>query len=197
MSSSKKLTHDRAQIDLIIRSSQVVRLGLAMADEPYIVPLAFGYDGGAFYFHTAREGRKLDFLVRNPHVCFEFETNVQLLRDDSNPCRWSFAYESVIGYGRADELVEATAKAHGMGEVIRHYAGTDCPFPLEGLTEVRLWRVTIDSVTAKRSPIAQAQSRPASLADSPLNASPLAICPDGPTIEEARHPAAGHDHGSA
>ncbi|MCX6025247.1 MAG: pyridoxamine 5'-phosphate oxidase family protein [Chloroflexi bacterium] len=156
MSSSKKLTRDHAQIDRIIRSSQVVRLGLAIADEPYIVPLAFGYDGGALYFHTAREGRKLDFLARNPRVCFEFETNVHLLRDDSNPCRWSFAYESVIGYGRADELVEATAKAHGMGEVIRHYAGADRPFPLEGLTEVRLWRVTIDALTAKRSPISQA-----------------------------------------
>lgn len=156
MSSSKKLTRDREQIDRIIRSSQVVRLGLAVADEPYIVPVAFGYDGGALYFHTALDGRKLEFLARNPRVCFEFETNVNLLRDDSNPCRWSFAYESVIGYGHAHELVETPAKAHGMSEVIRHYAGTDHPYPVEGLTEVRLWRVTIDSVTAKRSPTPQA-----------------------------------------
>ncbi|HLC35578.1 MAG TPA: pyridoxamine 5'-phosphate oxidase family protein [Anaerolineales bacterium] len=156
MSSSKKLTHDRTQIDRIIRSSQVIRLGLAMADEPYIVPLAFGYDGDALYFHTARDGRKLDFLARNPRVCFEFETNVSLLREDANPCRWSFAFESVIGYGRADELIEAAAKEHGLGEVIRHYAGTDRPFPVEGLSEVRVWRVTIDTVTAKRSHISPA-----------------------------------------
>jgi nitroimidazol reductase NimA-like FMN-containing flavoprotein (pyridoxamine 5'-phosphate oxidase superfamily) len=37
----------RAEIDAIIRRSQVCRLGLSDQGEPYVVPLCFGYDGQA------------------------------------------------------------------------------------------------------------------------------------------------------
>ena len=63
---------DRAAIDAIIRACQVCRLGMVDGDLPYIVPMSFGYDGRALYFHCATQGRKLDVLRRRPRVCFEF-----------------------------------------------------------------------------------------------------------------------------
>ena len=42
------------------------------------MPVSFGYDGAALYFHTAPKGRKIDFIEANNRVCFEFEANVAL-----------------------------------------------------------------------------------------------------------------------
>ena len=52
----------RSEIDDIIRGCKVCHLGLAVDGEPYIVPVSFGYDGEAVYFHTAPEGKKIDFI---------------------------------------------------------------------------------------------------------------------------------------
>ncbi|MCW8984119.1 MAG: pyridoxamine 5'-phosphate oxidase family protein, partial [Thermoanaerobaculales bacterium] len=57
----KEIT-SRQEIDEIIRSALVCRIALADRDEPYVVPVSFGYDGDALFIHTARSGRKIDFF---------------------------------------------------------------------------------------------------------------------------------------
>ncbi len=68
---------DQERIDTLIGSCQVCRLGFVDGDRPYIVPLNFGYalDGGRriFYFHGAREGRKMDLARRNGTAGFELD----------------------------------------------------------------------------------------------------------------------------
>jgi len=41
---------------------------MSAGDEPYAVPLGYVYDerGNLIYFHCAREGKKMDFLKKNP-----------------------------------------------------------------------------------------------------------------------------------
>ena len=71
----------RKEIDSIIDSCDVCRLAFAVQNEPYLVPVSYGYDGEALYFHTAREGQKIDCIGANSRVCFEFERNVKLQTD--------------------------------------------------------------------------------------------------------------------
>ncbi len=151
MPSKEKLTRDRQIIDRIIGASQVLRLGLSVEDEPTIFPLAFGYDGQSVFFHTALEGRTLEVFERGPRVCLEFEHGVRLLRDDPNPCKWSFAYESVIGRGRVVELTQTADKERGLQQVIRHYAGAEAPMAPDDVASVRVWRIALESVTGRRS----------------------------------------------
>lgn len=35
--------------------------------------------------HSAKEGKKIDLMKRNPEVCFEIDVGVELIRADS-PC---------------------------------------------------------------------------------------------------------------
>ncbi len=151
MAQTEKLTLDRRVIDHIIRASQVCRLGLAIDGEPYLVPVSFGYDGQALFFHTSKNGRKIEFFERNPRVCLEFENAVRLLRDNPDPCRWSFAYETVIGYGRVSELTELSEMESGLRHVVRHYAGEEVPFLVDKSLNARVWRVTIESLCGKRN----------------------------------------------
>lgn len=142
---------ERAIIDAIIGRAQVLRLALAVNGQPYIVPLSYGYDGAAFYFHTAAAGRKLDMLSANPYVCFELEGDVRLCTG-AQACQWSFSYESVIGYGTVAELVEDEAKKYGLRQVMLHYTGSDdWTFDPAEMSGTRLWRLTIERVTGKRA----------------------------------------------
>jgi nitroimidazol reductase NimA-like FMN-containing flavoprotein (pyridoxamine 5'-phosphate oxidase superfamily) len=95
MRRSEREIKDRALIDAIIRQCQVCRLGLSDGEEPYIVPLCFGYDGETLYFHSAPEGKKLDILRNNSRVCFEFDIP-EGMREAEQGCRWGIDRKSVV-----------------------------------------------------------------------------------------------------
>jgi len=141
----------RAEIDAVIRDTLVCRLALARGDEPYLVPVSFGYDGTRLFFHTALTGRKFDFFEENKRVGFEFERGVQLQRHPDNACQWTFLYESVIGYGRLHELTDTAEKQDGLNQIMLHYSGSEWSFDPSILAKTRLWSITIESITGKRS----------------------------------------------
>jgi hypothetical protein len=73
-------THE--EIESIIQKSIVCRLGLSEDNLPNIVPLCFGYQDHTLYFHTAREGKKIDIFRKNNQVCFEFDIDQELVKAD-------------------------------------------------------------------------------------------------------------------
>jgi nitroimidazol reductase NimA-like FMN-containing flavoprotein (pyridoxamine 5'-phosphate oxidase superfamily) len=141
----------REHIDRIIKSCQVCRLGLAKDNAPYIVPVSFGYDGRAIYFHTANQGKKIDYIASNSAVCFEFERGVQLVTDDTSACNWSFHYQSVIGYGRIHELVEDGEKTAGLNRIMAQYSDREWEFGPARLDAIRVWMIEIETMTGKHS----------------------------------------------
>jgi uncharacterized protein len=143
---------DPEAVDAIIHQSEVCRLALALDNEPYLVPVNFGYDGVAIYLHTATSGRKITFFETNPRICFEFEGECQLVSDPIKACRWTMNYNSVIGYGTIRELVTDEEKRFGLNQIMRHYSGSDWEFPASELPPTRLWRIDIESLSGKCSP---------------------------------------------
>ena len=141
----------RGEIDAIIRGCQVCHLALAVENEAYIVPVSFGYDGASLFFHTAESGKKIEFLEVNNRVCFEFDRNVRLQADPKTSCKWTFLYESVIGYGTVSELTELAEKTRGLDQVMLHYSGTQWEFNASVLAKTRVWQILIDSLTGKRA----------------------------------------------
>ena len=95
-------------IEKIIRKADVCRIALANGDIPYIVTLNFGYSGGThpcLYFHCAPDGRKLDMIEKNNWVCFEMDTDHELISGEKG-CDWGMKYSSVVGYGRISVIRE-------------------------------------------------------------------------------------------
>lgn len=80
------------EIDQFLTCARVGRLGIALKDEPYIVPVGFGYADGKVFFHTCNKGLKMDGLRRNPNVCFEVDETIS----DTT------MYKSVILRGKAE-----------------------------------------------------------------------------------------------
>ena len=146
----KEIT-SRSEIDEIIHGCQVCHLGFAVDGEPYVVPVSFGYDGVAVYFHTAREGKKIDFISSNPRVCLQFERNVNLVVNEFDACKFTFSFESAIGYGDAVELLDFEEKANGLNQVMLHYSSREWRFNGSVVANTRVWHVPISVVTGKRS----------------------------------------------
>ena len=80
------------EIDGVLRSEAIGRIGCYAFGRPYVVPITYAYDGVAVYGHS-REGLKLRMMRSHPTVCFEVE------RFES-PSSW----QSVIALGTFSEL---------------------------------------------------------------------------------------------
>ena len=142
---------DRAEIDAVIHGAEICHLGVVSHGEPYVLPISFGYDGEAVYVHTAHEGRKIESLAAGDRGCCQFDRAVELVRNDDEACEWTFAFESAIGWGDADELVGAAARLEGLNHIMRHYSGRDWGMPERAVAGTRVWRITLTKVTGKRS----------------------------------------------
>jgi nitroimidazol reductase NimA-like FMN-containing flavoprotein (pyridoxamine 5'-phosphate oxidase superfamily) len=151
MRKSEREITSRADIDAVIRGSDVCRLAFAVADEPYIVPVSFGYDGHSVYFHTADTGKKIDCVAANNRICFEVERNVRLVKHSHKPCKWSFSFESVIGFGVVHELRSLEEKARGLNFIMAHYSGREWALDADAVSGTRVWRIAITSVSGKRA----------------------------------------------
>ena len=141
---------DRETIDQIIAAAGVCRLGLSNRDQPYIVPVSFGYDGKTIYFHTALDGMKIDYFIANPRVCFEMEQDVSVVRNEELACKWGQLYSSVIGFGTVREITDPPGRLAAMNQVMQHYSGRQWEFDPETFAKVRLWRISIEELTGKR-----------------------------------------------
>ena len=145
----KEIT-DINEIGKIIKKATVCRLGLVDGDEPYVIPVCFGYEGNALYFHSALEGRKIELIKRNNKVCFEIDTDAELLRDEQ-ACGFTMKYRSVIGIGRAHILDNDDEKIHGLNVLMKQYSEGEFSFSKEKLALALVVRVDIESITAKKS----------------------------------------------
>ena len=63
---------DRAEIDDLLRSQVVGRIGCHADGVTYFVPVIYAYDGEGFYAYSL-EGRKIRMMRANPRVCFEVD----------------------------------------------------------------------------------------------------------------------------
>ena len=146
---------DRGEIDALLHRAKVCRVGFAVDDEPYVVPLSYGYDAEdeALFFHTAMEGKKTDCIEANPRVCFEVEGLVEVKEGDERACSWGVRYESVIGFGTILELTSPEDKTAALLCIAEQQAGRPMNWTMDeaSVSATRVWRLDVESVTGKRS----------------------------------------------
>lgn len=88
---------NHSEMEELLRSSLVGRVGCHANGRTYVVPVAFVYEEGSIIGHSA-QGLKMQMMRENPHVCFE----VDAMQDLGN-------WRSVIAWGKFEELHGAEA----------------------------------------------------------------------------------------
>lgn len=146
----KEIT-ERAELYRILAAARVCRLAMCDGDRPYLVPLSFALDGDDLVLHSARDGRKLEVLRRNPAVCVEVEESV-VVRPAAVPCDFSMGYRSVIGFGEVEFVEDPAERLRLLSLFGPRYGAPPGPPPAHEVARTRVLRVRVRELTGKRSP---------------------------------------------
>ena len=147
---------DINEIIRILDESKVAHIGLVDGDEPYVVPMNYGYvmeDGKlTIYLHGAQRGRKIDVIRANPKVFFEAECGITPFEGDV-ACRYGITYESIMGKGLATIVEDVEEKKKALSVLMKTQTGKDFEFEDKMTAFVSIIRIDVTQYTAKRRPM--------------------------------------------
>ncbi|MGB2783022.1 MAG: pyridoxamine 5'-phosphate oxidase family protein [Atribacterota bacterium] len=149
----KEIVDEKVMIS-IIEKAIVCKVAMCWQDEPYVIPMNFGYQDNYIYLHSAREGRKLDILQNNDKVCIEFDVDVELVQSPE-ACKTSMKYKSVLIFGTAVILKDIAEKKRALDIIMHHYychtSLSVFPYPEDSLEKVIIIKVKVKKMTGKES----------------------------------------------
>ena len=138
----------------IIEKAIICRVAMCWQDEPYMIPMNFGYQDNYIYLHSAREGRKLDILRNNDKVCIEFDADVELVQSQK-ACNTEMKYKSVLIFGEAVVLKDVREKKKALDIIMPHYyqpnSSSVFHYPEDALEKVIIIKVKVEKMTGKES----------------------------------------------
>lgn len=154
----EKLVTDMNEIVKILDNSKVVHVGMIDGDEPYVVPMNYGYtlvDGKlTLWLHCAKRGRKLDVLRANNKVFFEMECGIQPF-DGDIACRYGISYSSIMGRGTAEIVEDVEIKKAALTYLMKTQTGMDFEFEDKMASIVSIIKIDTVEFTAKHRPLPQ------------------------------------------
>lgn len=146
---------DINEITEILEKSKVVHVGMIDGDEPYVVPMNYGYtfeDGKlTIYLHGARRGRKIDVLKANPKVFYEMCCDITPFEGEV-ACKYGITYASIMGRGMATLVEDVEEKKSALALLMKTQTGKDFEFEDKLTTVVSIIRIDTLEFTAKKRP---------------------------------------------
>lgn len=144
---------DLIKIENIISRCTCCRIGFCDDAEVYIVPLNFGYETKdntyTFYFHGAKEGRKIDLMQKNPIVGFEMDTDY-VLKEADTACGYSARFQSIIGTGVVSIVSDSDEKRKGISLLMEHNTGQqNWDFDEKMMNAVMIFKLEVTKMSCK------------------------------------------------
>ncbi len=140
----QEMTKDECRIAL--EQADFGRLACVRADQPYIVPVSFAYDGIHLYGITTL-GQKIEWMRSNPLVCVEID-------ERTNHYQWM----SVVACGRYEELPDTSehgqARAYALDVLQKRETWWQTACVVGGTRQEStpiLYRIHIEQVTGHRA----------------------------------------------
>ena len=138
---------EKAARAILERGAYGVLSTVAADGAPYGVPVSYCLLGGAIYLHSAREGRKLDHLAREPRVSFCVVGATEVL-----PADFGTLYESCVVEGVAREAIGDEKQAALEGLLAKYspdHVGEGLRYIDALRDETRVFRIDVVALTGK------------------------------------------------
>ena len=156
MTKRERQVTDEGRIEQILNTAKVLHLGLCVNNEPYVVPMNYGWtrENGklVLYLHSAVRGKKLDMIRSNPKVFFELCCDMVPFAGKV-PCQYGLSYSSIMGRGTAAVVEDVEEKKRAMSLLMKTQTGKDFTFEDRLVSIVAVIRVDVTEYTAKHRPI--------------------------------------------
>ncbi len=146
----KNEQEQQEKLDAVIQQALYCHIAFSVDDQPYVIPVSYGYQDNTLYFHSGSKGKKLDMLKENPRVGFSLEHQVEL-KEAKSACKYSMLYASVIGSGKAHLLESIEEKSRGLDIVVGHYNAEPIEYSEKSLRSLEVIQVDIDEMTYKET----------------------------------------------
>jgi nitroimidazol reductase NimA-like FMN-containing flavoprotein (pyridoxamine 5'-phosphate oxidase superfamily) len=124
------------EIEAVLRTAKVGRIGCASNDRPYIVPMNYAYDG-EFIYGFSTIGRKIAVMREQPSVCFEVD-------EIEGPSTW----RSVIAEGVYEELEDEPRRQTAVERLARE-GGAMVPRTLDASRNTVVFRLRLTDKTGR------------------------------------------------
>ena len=151
----RQITDENRILD-ILNTAKVLHLGMAVDNEPYVVPMNYGYtmENGKLvvYLHSAVRGKKLDMIRANPKVFFEMDCDLTPF-EGSLPCQYGLSYSSVMGLGQAKIIEDVEEKKKALSILMKTQTDKDFSFTDKLVSIVAVIRIDVTEYTAKHRPL--------------------------------------------
>jgi uncharacterized protein len=137
------------EIEKLIHSQYIGRLGIHADGLTYVVPVSYAYDGTYIYGRTF-EGMKISMMRKSPKVCFEVD-------DTRNLANW----QSVVSWGEFEELKGNMERAEGLHKIFDRvlpiissetmHITPQWPFPVDNMNEIDgiVYRIRLSEKTGR------------------------------------------------
>lgn len=147
---------DMEKIIAVLDGGKFLHLGLCDGNEPYVVPMNYGYeiiDGKiVVYLHGAKRGKKIDIIKKNPNVFFTMECDCAPF-DGEVACKYGMAYSCFMGKGTAEIIEDMNEKKHAMSVLMKTQTGKDFVFDERTVDVVSVIKINVHEYTAKGRPM--------------------------------------------
>jgi hypothetical protein len=118
-------------------------------DYPYAVPVSYVYFNGKIYFHSAKEGHKIDAITKNPKVSFSVIDEDTIVSEE-----YTTYFRSVIAFGKA-RIVQGDERLKAFEVLVEKYSG-DQPEEakhkeIAGCTRAYIIAIDVEYITGKEA----------------------------------------------
>jgi nitroimidazol reductase NimA-like FMN-containing flavoprotein (pyridoxamine 5'-phosphate oxidase superfamily) len=147
---SKEFINSRKEMEAILLEETVGYLGLSVKGQPYVVPLNYAYVEGKILFHCALTGKKLDYIRKNPQVCFTVGRQAGEVRRhaEADPCHVDS--DSVICHGQA-RIVEDVVERQAVLNAFNYFYRPDAEeISLDSAEKCGAVEIVISEMTGRR-----------------------------------------------
>lgn len=140
---------DPVLIESVLQAEKLMHLAMSQNDMPFLVPVYFGWDGCALYFHSASAGSKISILQGNPEVCFEISSVAGFIEAE-DACDFEAHHRTVIGFGRVVFIEDEAEKTRALDLIVARFTDKHFEYPKENLAKTFVLRIDVHSMKGKQ-----------------------------------------------
>lgn len=149
MRKKNRLLPQEESIDILGEAEYGVLATISTDGSPYAVPLSYIYNTGSVYFHSAKDGHKIDNLQNNSNVSFAVVGETEPVFDGF----FTTYYESVVVFGQISQIIEIEEKRKILRLFVEKYLGAFISKAddviQKSLSITSIWRLQIDHMSGK------------------------------------------------
>ncbi len=145
------ILEEQEKVEEIISRSDVCFVGMVdLQNNPYVIPMNFGYKDGVIYLHSGPTGSCIDILNHNNNVCITFSIDHKLVfQHPSVACSYRMKSKSVICRGNVNFIEDLEEKRKVLDVIMAHYSNKTFEYSEPAIKNVKIWEIPISVISAR------------------------------------------------